>query len=82
MRLICGDEDYIEEFTATLNKCKRDVWLMSPWGDKYNLKSKISYYLALGELLKEHGDMLELFCDDKEDEALFLAFFNKHPNTL
>ena len=64
---------------AVLYQCKGGVWLFTPEGDRYNLKSKFNQYLALELLLMERGECLELECSDKEDEALFLEYLNKYP---
>ena len=37
----------------------------------------MSEYVALGRLLSEQGDSLELFADSKEDEALLLNFLGR-----
>ena len=72
----------VEAFFATVNSCKGEVWLESPAGDTYNLKSKFSTCLALGELLGTHGDELELFCSLSEDEAKFYKFFHENPEVM
>jgi hypothetical protein len=41
----------VDDFFDTVKSCKGDVWLMSPYGDKYMLKSLFSGYLALAALL-------------------------------
>ncbi len=69
----------IEDFLEAVNKAKDNVWLTSIYGDKYNLKSLLTQYVAIGALLGDKGDELELFCDRKEDEGLFLKFFYEHP---
>lgn len=69
----------VEDFLAAVNAAKDNVWLTSIYGDKYNLKSLLTQYVAIGALLGNKGDELELFCDKKEDEALFLKFFFEHP---
>lgn len=69
----------VEDFLAAVNKARSDVWLVSQQGDRYNMKSALSQYIALGALLGEHGDELELFCDNKQDEGLFIEFFIHHP---
>lgn len=69
----------LNDFLAVLNKCQGAVWLESPEGDKYNLRSTFSQYIAMGKLLDEQGDYLELFCSSKEDEGLFFKFFHDHP---
>ena len=40
-----------------------------PEGDIFNLKSSMSRYIAIGRLIEEQGDTLELFADRKEDQA-------------
>ena len=70
----------VEGFILALNKCKGDVWLESIEGDRFNLKSKFSRYIALGALLSENGDNLELFCALREDEIHFYEYFMKHPS--
>ena len=69
----------VEDFIAAVNRAHSNVWLVSPQGDRYNMKSALSQYIALGALLGQHGDELELFCDDKQDEGLFIEFFIRHP---
>lgn len=69
----------IEDFLKAVNTAKNNVWLTSIYGDKYNLKSLLTQYVAIGALLGDRGDELELFCDSKEDEGLFLRFFHDHP---
>lgn len=66
-------------FVGALNQCKGQVWLESPEGDKYNLKSSFNQYLALGKLLEERGDYLELYCQFPEDETHFFKYFNENP---
>lgn len=72
----------VEDFLAIVNACKGDVALTSQYGDKYNMKSLLTQYVAIGALLGERGDELELFCSSKEDEAKFLKFFNENPEVM
>lgn len=69
----------LNDFVAAVNHCQGGVWLESTDGDKFNLKSQFSQYVALGALLSEKGDYLELFCTDREDEKLFYEFLWNHP---
>lgn len=69
----------VEGFLDAVNKCKGEVWLESPDGDKFNLKSKFSRYIALGALLSENGDNLELFCSLPEDTYYFYEYFTNFP---
>ena len=67
----------VEDFRKVVHQCKDDVFLKSQEGDVFNLKSAMSEYVALGRLLSEQGDSLELFADSKEDEALLLNFLGR-----
>ena len=69
----------VNAFLATVDACNGDVWLTSQYGDKFNLKSKLSQYIAMSALLRDADEVLELFCALKEDEVKFLNFFLEHP---
>ena len=64
----------VEEFRKVIHACTGDVYLKSQDGDVFNLKSALSEYIALGQLLSEQGDNLELFADRREDEARLISF--------
>ena len=64
--------EQVNEFLAIVDSCKGDVTLRSVDGDIFNLKSKLSQYIAIAALLGQHGDELELFCSDSSDEGNFL----------
>lgn len=72
----------VQEFRKIINSCQKDVYLKSPYGDVYNLKSLLSQYVAIGQLLSNHGDLMELYCDNKEDEAKFLEFLRDHAEII
>lgn len=72
----------VNSFIKIINECKGDVWLESVEGDKINLKSKISQYIAISALISIEGDKLDLYCSLHEDEAKFIKFFEEHPSTL
>ena len=67
----------VEDFRKVIHQCKDDVFLKSQEGDVFNLKSAMSEYIALGRLLSEQGNSLELFASNHEDEGLLLSFFAK-----
>lgn len=70
----------IAAFKKVLRSCKGDVWLESIYGDKFNLKSELSQYLALYELLRDENEKLELLASLPEDRlklAEFLASLNQ-----
>lgn len=72
----------VEAFLTTVNKCNGDVILTSVYGDKLNLKSKLTQYIAIAKLLGEHGEELELWCSDKNDENNFFEMFAEHPEMV
>jgi len=73
----------IQAFLNVVKECEGRVFLISPEGDQYNLKSTLTtVYLAMGQLLAEHGDKLELFAENKADEQLLLAFLDQNPQVL
>lgn len=72
----------VNEFLEIVRECKGNVYLTSNEGDKFNLKSAMSQYVAMGALLGQKGDELELWCEEKEDEAKFIKFLEEHPETI
>ncbi len=74
--------DQVHEFLKVVDECKEDVYLTSSFGDKYNLKSKLSQYIAVAALLGDHGEELELWCDSKDDEAMMLDFLAQHKEII
>ena len=67
----------VEKFVDVIRSCKSNVYLKSLEGDVFNLKSSMSQYVAIGRLVEESGDSLELFADDKEDEIRLLNFLHE-----
>ena len=67
----------VQKFTAAVNACQGDVYLKSIEGDVFNLKSSLSQYIAVGRLIEESGDNLELFAQTREDEVLLLNMLSK-----
>lgn len=72
----------VNDFLNAVNNCVGKVWLIDVDGSKINLKSSLSQYVAVAELLTEHGDNLELFCDELIDEHIFFELFDKHPEII
>ncbi len=67
----------VKKFIDAVNACEHDVYLKSLEGDVFNLKSSLSQYIAIGRLIEESGDSLELFADSREDEARLLQMLNQ-----
>lgn len=76
------NEVELNSFLEAVNGAKGNVFLKSKEGDCFNLKSTLACYVAIAELLGEHGDELELFCDNRNDEQLFFKFFRENPEVL
>ena len=72
----------VQKFIDAVSKSKSEVWIESSEGDRLNLKSQLSQYVAIGALLSNHGEDYELFCASKSDVPLFLEFFSENPDTL
>lgn len=66
-------EDF-DLFRDTLKQCVGEVYLESQEGDRYNLKSTLSQYIALWALLRNDGHRLRLVCSDPEEAAKFSEF--------
>lgn len=64
----------VGEFLAAVNKCKGEVYLTSQYGDKFNLKSQLSQYIAIAALVNAAGEDLELFCENKDDEGIMMTY--------
>lgn len=66
----------VDMLVSAVSKCSGDVILRSLDGsEEFNLKSKLSQYIAIGRLCAEHGDEYEIFCMNKNDEGYMLNFF-------
>lgn len=72
----------VNDFLNVVESCDGEVYLTSQYGDKFCLKSYMSRYIALGALLGERGDELEIFCEYKSDEYKFLDFFEDHKHVF
>lgn len=70
----------IERFRNTINSCSGAVWLESAMGDKFDLKSVFSQYIAIGRLIEDHNEELEIFASLPEDGAKILTFLKGKEN--
>ena len=67
----------VNKFKEVINECTGNVYIHTSQGDVFNLKSALSEYIAIGRLLDEHGDELELFADLREDETRLIRFLSE-----
>ena len=70
----------VDAFTKVIDECTGAVWLESIYGDKYQLKSKLSQYVAIRALLKDENESLELFAATQEDRMRLVAFISTLEN--
>ena len=66
----------VARFNKVIESCKGDVWLESVAGDRYNLKSALTRYIAIADLLRDEAGNLELFASEREDEAKLIEFIS------
>ena len=72
----------VEKFISTVEACTGNVYLKSTEGDVFNLKSSMSRYVAIGKMISESANSLELFADRREDEARLLQMIKFMPDCL
>ena len=72
----------VNDLIDTVDRCKGEVWLESKDGDKLSLTSMFSRYVAIGSLIKDKAEQLELFCSDPNDEAKFMILFSENPHLI
>lgn len=68
----------VNRFFEVLDQCKGRVELVTNEGDRLNLKSKLSQYVALSSLFSEAKiDEIELIASEPEDVSLLLQYLIK-----
>ena len=75
----------VVEFSKIINQCKSAVYLTSNTMDdsgnydlSINLKSGLSLYLGIAELIKDEHENLEIHCNSYEDEVIIMDFLNNY----
>ena len=65
----------LKGFFDTIDKCRKNVYVVTTEGDRLNLKSKITQYIAFSDLFADQTikDM-ELVFDDHEDENMVVDY--------
>ena len=65
----------LDKFMNLVDECKGEVYVISSEGDKLNLKSKLTQFVALSSLFSSgYIEKLELETTDDEDAAKLLNF--------
>lgn len=61
----------VKRFMEVLDQCTGNVYLETPEGDRYNLKSKLSQMMGLFHII-EGAKLVDakIVCDNPEDESL------------
>lgn len=77
----------IVQFSNAISQCKGSVYLTSNTVDAdgnydlcINLKSGLSFYLGIAQLIEDEHDNLEIHCSQKDDEAIIIDFLNSLGN--
>lgn len=65
-----------EKFLDTIRQCKGSVELISKQGDRLNLKSELTKYLALSKLFNDNAfiNEMELIASDPDDVKLLVDY--------
>ncbi len=75
MKLYNITNDNISHFFDTVSHCNGKIELVTDEGDRLNLKSKLSQYVALAKLFDETGiPEMELVCYDPKDVENLIQF--------
>ena len=62
----------VEKFFQVVDQCKGTVELVSPEGDRINLKSKLTQYLSMATMFSNgYIKELELVAHDEEDVGIY-----------
>lgn len=66
----------VEKFLDTIKQCKGSVELVSSQGDRLNLKSELTKYLAISKLFHDNTfiNEMELVASDPEDVKLLMDY--------
>lgn len=70
-------ENDVREFNEAIAKCVRPVWLVSPEGKTYNMKSAEEHDEAMARWIKDTNDEMEIFTCGYEDETVMMNFWRQ-----
>ena len=75
MKITTANE--IREFNAALANCKKEVWLMGPNDESFNMKNEEEYIEGVIRLTEGHDEQLGIFTASYEDEMTMMSFLEK-----
>ena len=75
MKITTANE--IREFNAALANCKKEVWLMGPNDESFNMKNEEEYIEGMLKLTEGNGDQFGIFTTSYEDEAAMIGICEK-----
>ena len=75
MKITTANE--IREFNAALANCKKEVWLMGPNDESFNMKNEDEYIEGIIRLTEGHDEQLGIFTTSYEDEMTMMNYFEQ-----
>lgn len=68
--------DDVQQFLDIIKKCKGSVELVSSQGDRLNLKSELTKYLAISKLFNDNTfiNEMELVASEPEDVQMLMKY--------
>ena len=73
-----NNNETLHAFEKAIDSCSREVYLVSPNGENYNLKNPMEKYEGIAKLLKDREERLELFTSESADEKVLIDFLGKY----
>ena len=70
-------ENEVRLFDTAISSCARPVWLVSPSGTAYNLKSAGERKEAMDLWVRDIREEMEIFAGSYEDEAVMMGFLKQ-----
>ena len=65
----------VDVFFKVIDECKGKIELVSPEGDRINLKSKLSQYVAMAKIFSDgYIRELEIVAEDKDDVERLIKY--------
>ncbi|KAI4448675.1 hypothetical protein C823_003196 [Eubacterium plexicaudatum ASF492] len=76
MKLTMYEIENPEKFLDIVNQCKGSVELVSEQGDRLNLKSELTKYIAISKLFSDNTfiNQMELIASDPDDINFLLKY--------